>query len=212
MRLWLGSLAVDASRHCSDSGGSSPGRLMRQSEGAERTSYSRYRHCVLEAGCVRTMYSPSLFPHLKISRSIDATRTRNALAKPDTGSSSAPLARRRDLPKATRGPGRGGACVRPSPGRVRGRPEWPAHSRPLYFSRLSGATSAQSFGTGRRLPAFAFPPIPGQRRLLSSLLLLSIIIGLLLVLCVRARQEQAGRTAHCVLPDAGRTHPRMSPR
>lgn len=65
---------------------------------------------------------------------------------------------------------------------------------------------------GRRLPAFAIPPIPGQRRLLSSLLLLGVNIGLLLVLCMRARQEQAGRTAHCVLPDAGRTQPRMSPR
>lgn len=110
---------------------------------------------------MRTMYSPSPSPspsHRKISRSIDTTRTRNALAKPDTGSSSAPLARRRDPPKATRAPGRGGACVRPSPGRVRGRPEWPAHSRPLYFSRLSGATSAQSFGTAP--PRFRHPPNP----------------------------------------------------
>lgn len=67
-------------------------------------------------------------------------------------------------------------------------------------------------------PLSPFPPIPGQRPLLVlSMLLLGIIYHWHTQLIANryracAPVEMGSRTARCGLPDAGRTHPRMSPR
>lgn len=92
----------------------------------------------------------------------------------------------------------------PAPGQAEceGGPNWTAHSRPLYFSRLSGANSTQSFGTVP--PRFRHPPNPRTEAALAVVVDVVIIItGSQLIantVCIGARLKnwQPGRGGACV--------------
>lgn len=101
-----------------------------------------------------------------------------------------------------RGPKEGGVGVRSSAARSEGGPNGP--SRPLYFSRLSGANSTQSFGKD------ASPHSPSHHRSEAALLLLILLSShivtdthFLLVMYMRPKTDSMAGA--CGLPDAGRT-------
>lgn len=164
---------------------------------------------------VRYVHTYPVLSHLS-SRSIVTISTQNALAR--AWYELVLLLRLLGagmLPRAKAQPGKGWSLrSNPAQGRVRRRPEWPAHSRPLYFSRLSGATSTQqSFGTAS--PRFRHPtPSPRTEAAFAVEAVYyyhkgTQVIANTVRACAAVENRQSGA---CRLPDAGRTHPRMSPR